>query len=100
MRAVYLHVTVRAIAVLRVQVVLGAGRLYRANVVGSAMTSQTKLWHSAGRQQARICRTVRRMTGAASFCLHRRMFESEWTLFIRMTLHASRVGASSQSRLL
>ena len=100
MRPVNLDVTVCAIAVLRVQVVLRAGRLYCADVVGNAVTCQTKLWHSAGRQQARISRTVRRMTRAASFCLHRRMFESEWTLLIRVTLHASRVGASRQSRLL
>ena len=95
----YLDVTVCAIAVLRIQVVLGPGWLYCANIVGNAVTGQTELWHSAGRQQARISRTVRRMTRTATFCLYRRMFESEGSLLICVTLHASRVGARSQSRL-
>lgn len=94
-----LDVTVCAVAVLRIQIMLWAGRLDCAHIVGHAMASQTELGHPAGRQQARISRTVRRMTCAASFCLHRCMFESEWTLLIRVTLHASRVGARSQSRL-
>jgi len=94
-----LDVTVCAVAVLRVQIMLRPGRLYCADVVGYAMACQTKLRYAAGRQQPRISRTVRRMTRAASFCLHRRMFESEWTLLIRVTLHACRVGASCQSRL-
>src|SRR5688572_18035559 len=99
MRPVNLDVTVCAIAILRVQVVLGAGGLYCSNVVGDAVACQTKLRYTAGRQQAGISRTVRRVTCAASFCLYRRMFESEWTLLVRVTLHASRVGAGSQSRL-
>ena len=99
MRPVNLDVTVCAIAVLRIQIMLWPGRLDCADVVGNAVTCQTKLWHATGRQQTRISRPVRRMTGAASFCLHRRMFESEWTLLIRVTLHAGRVGAGSQSRL-
>ena len=94
-----LDVAVGAVAVLRIQIMLWAGWLDCSNVVGNAVTGQTELWHSAGRQQARISRTVRRMTCATSLCLHRRMFESEWTLLIRVTLDASSVGASSQSRL-
>ena len=93
-------VTICAIAVLRVQVMLRAGRLYCADVVGNAVACQTKLRYSAGRQQPRIGRTVRRVTCAASFRLHRGMFEGEWPLFVRVTLHASRIGAGRQSRLL
>ena len=95
----YLHVTVGAVAVLRVQVVLGSSRLDCAHVVGDAVASQAKLRHSAGCQQTRIRRTVRRMTGATSFRLHRSMLESKWTLLVRVTLHTSRVGSSGQSRL-
>ena len=94
-----LDVTVCAIGVLGIQVMLRAGRLYCADVVGNAVACQAKLRNPAGRQQARISRTVRRMTRAASFGLHRCMFESKWTLLVRVTLHASSVGARSQSRL-
>ncbi|MEK6283440.1 MAG: hypothetical protein AABN95_24060 [Acidobacteriota bacterium] len=94
-----LDVTICAIAVLRVQIMLRASRLYRTNVVGNAVAGQTKLRYPTGRQQARISRTVRRVTGAASFGLHRCMFESERTLLVRVTLHASRISAGSQSRL-
>jgi len=98
-RPVDLDVTVCAVAVLRIQIMLWAGWLDCSNVVGNAVTGQTELWHSAGRQQARISRTVRRMTCATSFGLHRRMFESEWTLLVRVTLHAGRISAGSQSCL-
>ena len=62
MRPVNLDVTIGAIGVLRVQVMLRAGRLNCADVVGNAVARQTKLRHPAGRQQPRISRTVRRMT--------------------------------------
>ena len=94
-----LDVTICAIGVLRVQIMLRAGRLYRTDIVGGAVARQTKLRYSAGRQQPRIGRAVRRVTCAASFGLHRCMFESEWTLLIRVTLHASRIGAGCESRL-
>lgn len=94
-----LDVTVCAIGVLRVLVVLRAGRLYCADIVGNAVACQTKLRYPAGRQQPRIGRAVRRMTCAASFRLHRGMFESKWTLLVRVTLHTSRIGAGCQSRL-
>ena len=100
MRPVNLHVTIRAIGVLRVQVMLRAGRLNCADVMRNAVTGQTKLRHAAGRQQPRIGRAVRRVTRDASFGLHRRMFISEWTLLVRVTLNASRIGAGRQSRLL
>ena len=40
------------------------------------------------------------MTGSTPFGLHRRVFVSEWTLFIRMALNASRIAASRQPGLL
>lgn len=99
MRPVNLDVTVCAIGVLRVLVMLGPGRLYCADIVGDAVACQTKLRYPAGRQQPRIGRAVRRMTCAASFRLHRGMFESEWTLLVRVTLHTSRISAGCQSGL-
>lgn len=94
-----LHVTIRAIGVLRVQVMLWASRFYRADIVRSAVTCQTKLCHAAGRQQARIGGAVRRMTGDASFSLNRGVLENEGTLLIRMTFDTSGINASCKSRL-
>ena len=94
-----LDVTICAIGVLRVQVMLRAGRLYCADIVGGAVACQTKLRYPAGRQQPRIGRAVRRMTRAASFRLHRGMFESEWPLLVRMTLHASCICTNCQASL-
>ncbi len=94
-----LDVTICAIGVLRVQVMLRAGRLYCTYIVGIAVARQTELRHAAGYQQPRIGRAVRRVTSAASFRLHRGMFESERPLLVRVTLHTSRICASGQSRL-
>ena len=94
-----LDVTVGAISVLRVKVMLRAGRLYCADFVFNAVTGQTKLRHATGYQHPRIGRAVRRMASTASFSLNWGMFESEWSLLVGVTLHASRVGPSSQSRL-
>ena len=98
-RPLNLNVAICAIAVLRVQVVLAGGRLNRADVMGHAMARQTKLRDAAGRQQPRIGRAVRRMTGAASFGLHGRVLESERSLLVRVAFHTSRIGAGGQSRL-
>ena len=57
-----LHVTIRAIGVLRVQVMLRASRFNRADIVRVAVTCQAKLCHAAGCQEARIGRAMRRMT--------------------------------------
>ena len=94
-----LDVTICAVAVLRIQIMLWAGRLDRANIVGHAMTGQTELWHSAGGQKPGISRTVWRMTSNTPFCLHWGMFESEWTLLVRMTLNTGRICAGRQPRL-
>jgi hypothetical protein len=98
-RAVNLDVTIGATGVLRVQVVLWAGRLYCADVMGNGVTRQTQLGHAAGYQHPRIGRAMGSMTRTAPFSFHWRMFVSEWTLFVRVTLHASRICASRQSRL-
>ena len=94
-----LDVTVGAISVLRVQVMLRTGRLNCADVVGNAVTCQTKLRHAAGYQQPRIGRAVRRMTGYAPFGLNRGMFVNKWTLLVCVTLNASRIGAGRESGL-
>ena len=43
MRPVNLHVTGRAVGILGVQIVLGAGRLQGADIVRDAVTGQTEL---------------------------------------------------------
>jgi len=93
-------VTVGAISVLRVQVMLRTGRLNCADLMGDGVTCQTKLSHAAGCQHPRIGRAVRRMTRDTPFSLHRGVFESEWTLFVRMTLNTGRVDSGRQSGLL
>lgn len=94
-----LEVTVGAVGVLSVEVMLRAGRLYCAYIMGIAVARQTELAHATGYQHPRIGRAVRRMTRTAAFRLHRGMLESKWPLLVRMTLHASRICASGQSRL-
>ena len=94
-----LDVTVCAVRVLGVQVMLRPGWFYRAYVVGHAVTSQAKLRHPACRQQSRIRGPVRRVTRNTAFSLHRRVFKRERTLLIRVTLHASRIDARSESGL-
>ena len=94
-----LDVTICAIGVLRVLIMLRAGRLYGPDIVGHAMAGQTQLRHPAGRQQTRISRTMRRMTRNTTFSFHRCMFKNEGPLFVRVTLHAGRVRASRQSCL-
>ena len=98
-RPVDLDVTIRAVRVLRVQVVLRTSRLIRADIVSHAVTGQTELRDAARSQQARISRTVRRMTCDASFCLHRSMLVNKWTLLICVTLDASCISAGSKSGL-
>ena len=94
-----LDVTIGAISVLRVQVMLRAGRLNCANVMGKAVTRQTKLRYAAGCQHPRIGRPMWRMTRDASFRLHRGMFEGEWALLVRVTLYASGICANGESGL-
>ena len=94
-----LYVTVRAIGVLRVQVMLRAGGLNGANIVGNTVACQTKLGHPARGQQPWIRRAMRCVTSDAPFSFNRGMFVNERPLFVRMTLDASCIGASRQSRL-
>lgn len=99
-RAVDLDVTVRAICVLRVQVVLWTRRLVRADTVGRAVTRQAKLGDAAGNQQSWIRRTVRRVTRDTAVGLHRRMLVNERSLLVCVALDASSVSARRESRLL
>ena len=93
------HMTSRAVRVLRVLIMLRAGRLNGAYVMCHAVAGQTKLVNGTEAQQPRISRTVRRVTCRAAFGLERRMLKSEGTLFVRVTLNAGGVCAGSQSRL-
>ena len=95
-----LRVAGRAVGVLRVLVVLRPGRLRRADVVSQAVASQAKLIDRAEAQQTRIRRAVRRVASRASFSLYRRMFVSEWTLFVGVAFDASCVRTSRESGLL
>ena len=95
-----LHVTRRAIVVLRILIVLWTSRFNRAYVVGQAMAREAKLIHGAVFQQPRIGRPVRRVTGGATFRLYRRVLISKWTLLVYVTFNARSVGSRSKSRLL
>ena len=95
-----LHVTGSTVGVLRVLVMLWAGRLNGSYVVGQAMASQTQLVDRAVLQQPRIRRTVRCMTGRASFGFYRSVFVSKRPLLIHVALNASGVGAGRESGLL
>lgn len=94
-----LDVTGRAIGVLRVEIVLRACRLNRPHAMIDAVTGQTELRHPARDQQSRISRTMRCMTGNASFGLDRRVFIGERALLVGVTLDASGIGARGQPRL-
>src|SRR6185295_15357517 len=98
-RAVNLDVTVRAVGVLRVQVVLWTGGLVRADAVSRAVTGQTELSYSARDQQARIRRTVGRMTRDAPIGLHRGMLVNKRPLLVCVTLDASGIGSGRESCL-
>jgi len=99
-RAVNLHVTSRAVRVLRVLVVLRSGRLNSSNVVRHAVAGQTELIHCAVFQQSRIRRSVRRVACRAAFRLHRSVFEGERSLLVGVALDTSRIRSSGQPGLL
>ena len=65
-----------------------------------AVTSQTQLRYATRRQQARIGRTMRRMTRNAALGLDRSMFVNKWSLLVYVTLYAGCVRAGRKSRLL
>ena len=94
-----LDMAVRAVRVLRIQVMLRTGRLIRSNTVSHAVTGQTELCDAARNQHAWIGRAVWRVTRAAPFGLNGSMFVNKRSLFICVTLDASCIGARGQSRL-
>ena len=99
-RAVDLRVAGRAVGVLRVLIMLRPGRFRRTDVVSQAVASQAKLIDRAEAQQTRIRRAMRRVASRASFSLYRRMFVSEWTLFVSVALDATCVRAGREPGLL
>ena len=92
--------TVRAVCILRVQIVLRARRFLRADTMCGAVTGQAKLRNAARDQQTRIRRTVWRVTRDAAIGLDRSMLVNKRSLLVCMTLDAGCVGAGSESRLL
>jgi len=92
--------TVRTVRVLRVQVVLRTSGLIRADTMRHAVTSQTELRYATRRQQARIGRTMRRMTRNAALGLDGSMFVNKWSLLVYVTLDAGCVRAGRKSSLL
>ena len=91
---------VRAISVLRVQVVLWACRFIRAYAVRNAVASQAELCNAARNQQPWVGRTVWRMTRDTTVGFDRRVFVNKWSLFVCVTLHAGSIGAGRESCLL
>jgi hypothetical protein len=90
---------VRAVPVLRVQVVLRTCGLIRADTMRDAVAGQTELCNAARNQQAWIGGAVWRVTRNATFSLNGSMLVNKGSLFVRMTLDTSGVGAGGQSRL-
>ncbi len=68
--------------------------------MSKTVARQAELIDSTKPEQTRICRTVRRVAGGAPFGFHRRMFVSERTLLVRVTLNASCIRACCQPGLL
>jgi len=71
-----------------------------ADVMGNAVTGQAKLCHATRRQKPWICRTMRRMTGHATFRLDRSVLVNKRTLFVGVTFYARSVSAGCKSGLL
>lgn len=94
-----LDVAIRAVPVLRVQVVLRTCGLLRPDTMRDAMAGQTKLCNAARNQQTWIGGAVWCVTRNASFCLNGSMLVNKRSLFVCMTLDTSGIGAGGQSRL-
>ena len=92
--------TVRAVRILRVQVMLRTSGFLRTNSMGHAMTGQTELCDAARDQQTRIRRTVRRMASDAALSLYRSMLVNKRSLLVCVTLDAGCVRAGGEPRLL
>jgi|GEM_PF-4000881 len=91
-RAVDLDMTVRAVRVLRVQVVLWTGGLVGTDAMSRAVTGQKKLRDATRNQQSRVRRAVRCVTGNAPVDLHWSMLVNKRSLFVCVTLYASGIG--------
>ena len=94
-----LDVTVRAVRVLRIQVVLWTRGLVRADAVSRAVAGQTELGNATRNQQSRIRRTMWRVTRNATIGLNRCVLVNKRPLLVRVALDASGVSASRQSCL-
>ena len=99
-RSVDLNMTVRAVRVLRVQVMLRTSGLLRSHTMGHAVTGQTELSDAARDQQTRIRRTVRCMTSDAAVSLYWSMLVNKRPLLVCVTLDTGGVRAGCESRLL
>ena len=100
LRTVDLHVTGSAVLESRGRLVVKAWRVWRADLVGSAVAFQAKLAHFGAFQQLWIGGSVRRMADRAAFQLQRRVLKNERALLIRVTLHTGRVSAGCKPSLL
>jgi hypothetical protein len=95
-----LHVTGRAISVLRVLIMLRSGRLNRADVMRHTVTGQTELIDCGVSQQSRVRGSMRRVTGNAPFGLYRGMFKSKRALLVRVALNTTGITTGGQPGLL
>src|SRR6185369_15183847 len=99
-RTMNLYVARSTVSILRVLIVLRAGRLHGANIVRDAMAGQAELVHRAVTQQPRIGGSVRRMTRRAAFGFHRRVLIQERSLLVSMALDTGGVGSGRLPALL
>ncbi len=91
--------TIRAIRVLRVQVVLRTCGFICADTMRGAVAGQTELCDAARSQHAWIGRAVWGVTRDAPFSLNGGMLVNKRSLFVCMALDAGSIGAGSQSSL-
>ncbi len=90
---------IRAVRILRIQVVLWTGGLVRAHTMRHAVTGQTELRYSTRDQQTRVGRTVWRVARDATVGFDRGMLVDKRTLFVCVTLDACCIGARRESCL-
>jgi hypothetical protein len=99
LRTVDLHVTGGAVLESRGRLVMEARRIWRTNLVGSAVAFQAKLADLISLEQFCIGSPVRSMANSAAFQFERRVLEHERPLLIGVTLHAGGVRAGRESCL-
>jgi len=100
MRPVNLHMTRGTVSVLRILIMLRAGRFDGANVMRDAVARQAKLVDGGEPQEPRIRGAVRSVASYTSFSIKRRVFVGKRTLLVGVTLDASCIATGSQSCLL